>query len=149
MISARITRANTAVLALAGLVLLFAADNILPSIISSFPADGYWFGQMLGAALLGLANFNYFNRTALLGGIYGRAVTASNSTFYVVAALSLVRQATRTSPSPGFWVVTAICLSFAATYSWLLYRGPFESDLSKQRGSAALASAETNTTIKP
>jgi hypothetical protein len=147
MISSKITSANMIVLALAGLALLFAADNILPHVLAGFPPDGYWVGQIMGAALLGLANFNYFSRAALIGGIYGRAVTASNSTFYVVTALSLLRQATRSEGSLVFWTITAVCVGFAAIYSWLLYRGPFESDLSTQRG--RLASPETNTTIRP
>src|SRR5687767_353386 len=124
MISSFVTRASAFTQAFAGFALLFAADNILPMAVAGYPRGGAWVGQMLGAALIGLATFNHFSRWTLLGGIYGRAVVASNATFYFIAALSLLRSG---SGSAGalLWAVTAITVLFALVYVWLLYRGPF------------------------
>ncbi len=148
MISAYITRVSAILLLLAGLALLFAADAILPVMIVSYPPSGHWLGQILGAGLLGLASFNYFNRSALIGGIYGRAVVASNMTFYFVTAMVLLRHLRGDEASVSFLLLTAVAALFAGVYGWLLFRGPFKRDLTLQKGPGQLASSETNTSIK-
>ena len=148
MISGHITRASALVLFLSGLTLLFAADAIMPTLVPAYPPSGSWLGQVLGAALLGLANFNYFSRAALLGGIYGRPVVASNMTFYFVSAMVLLRHFRSEGAGISITLVTAVAAVFAAVYGWLLFRGPFERDIQLQRGAAQLAPNETNPTIR-
>ena len=59
--------------------------------VPAFPPAAAWLGQLLGAAWLGVAALNWLQRTALLGGIYGRPVVFANTVMYVVSALSLLR----------------------------------------------------------
>jgi hypothetical protein len=133
-ISSAISRTNAAFLALVGLTLLFAADDVLPQVIPAFPATAAWFGQILSAALLSLAVFNWFNRSVMQGGIYGRPVVAANTTFYFISVLALLKVALRSDAPVALWIVLVPILIFAVIYAWLLFRGPFERDLATERG---------------
>jgi hypothetical protein len=129
LISSLLSRASSAVLALGGLVFLFAPDVILPSLIPDSPPSGWWLAQLLAAAWLALACLNWFSRTMLLGGIHGRAVVASNAVCYFVGATSLLKATTTQNVPPAFWLLTVPVVLFAAAYSWLLFRGPVERDV--------------------
>jgi hypothetical protein len=133
LISSTISRTNAAFLAIIGLVLLFASDDLLPRLIPTFPPGAAWFGQLLAAALLALAVFNWFNRSTLQGGIYGRPVVAANTTFYFVSALALVKVVTRSAAPSALWVVFVPFALFAGVYAWLMFRGPFERDIAAER----------------
>ena len=96
MIGSAITRVNALLLLLAGVVLLFAPDRVLPSLVIGYPPSGVWLGQLLGAACLGFAALNWLQRNAVIGGIYGRPVVFANLVFYFVSATSLLRLAVDT-----------------------------------------------------
>ena len=66
MISPRITRVSATLQLLAGLALLFAADNVLALIAPGIPPSANWIGQVVGGALIALAVMNWLDRTALL-----------------------------------------------------------------------------------
>ena len=133
MISSTIARTNAAFLALLGLVLLFASDDLLPRLIPTFPPGAAWFGQLLAAALLALAVFNWFNRSTLQGGIYGRPVVAANTTFYFVSALALLKVVTQSAAPRALWMVFVPFALFAGLYAWLMFRGPFERDIAAEQ----------------
>src|SRR3982751_1185618 len=71
LISSLVSRASAALLAIGGVALLFAADDILPRIIPGFPEAGAWVGQLLAAPWLGVAALNWLNRSFVIGGITG------------------------------------------------------------------------------
>ena len=132
MISTLITRASAALLALGGLVLLFASDAVLPRLVAGFPPAGVWLGQLLGAAWLGVAALNWASQPALLGGIYGRPVVLTNAALYFIAAMVLLKFVIRRDAPTILWLVTVPIAVFAAVYVWLLFRGPFERDFQSQ-----------------
>ena len=135
LLSTWISSTSAVVLSFAGATLLFASDNILPQAIPAFPPAGAWLGQLLGAALLAIAALDWLSRWTLLGGIYGRALVTTNAVLYFISAMVLLRTLTRGSASAGLWVV-AIPMGFlAATYCWLLFRGPIERDFQVYRRS--------------
>lgn len=134
MLSSLISRASAGVLALGGLILLFAPDLVLAALIPGYPPTGAWLAQLLAAAWLGLASLNWISRGALLGGIYGRPVVAANAVSYFVGATSLLRAALRPGQPAALWLVAAPLALFAALYGWLLLRGPFERDVAMHTG---------------
>jgi hypothetical protein len=133
LISTWISRASAAVLLLGGMALLFASDVILPRLVPGFPAGGAWLGQLLGAAWIGMAALNWLSRSALLGGIYSRPVVVANAALYFIAAMVLLRLATRGGVSVALALVMVPVVVFAAVYGWLLYRGPVGSDMESYR----------------
>jgi hypothetical protein len=132
MISTLITRASAGVLALGGLALLFASDAIVPRLIPGFPASGAWLGQLLGAAWLGVAALNWASQPAMLGGIYGRPVVLTNAALYFIAATVMLKVVVRGDGRAVLWAITILLTLFAAIYTWLLFRGPFERDFQSQ-----------------
>ncbi len=129
MISSLISRSSAGFFALGGLAMLFAPDLVLSALIPGFPVSGLWLGQLLGAAWLGLAWMNWINRTALLGGIYARAVVGANAVCYFVGASSVFKMFTQRAQPAGLWLFEGVISGFALVYGCLLLRGPIPRDL--------------------
>lgn len=108
---------------------LFASDVLLPRLLPTFPIDGYWFGQLLGAAWLGFAALTWQSRGQLLGGIYGRPIVFANFTHWFVAASVLLTAARRAEVATTLVILTAVATLFALGYGYLLLKGPFARDL--------------------
>lgn len=113
---------SAVVLGISGAVLLFAADQILPALLP-VPASAAWFGQLLGAAWLGVAALDWFARGLTIGGIYGRPVVMANLLLYFASATSLLKVSVRPLEDVvgAAGVVAAV---MAGLYGWLLYRPP-------------------------
>jgi hypothetical protein len=126
VISASVTRVSAAVQLLGGVAFLFAPDVLLPALVPGFPPAGAWLGQLLGAAWLGVAALNWLQRSALLGGIYGRPVVLANAVLYAVSALSLLRALLDGGVPKPIWLLFAPAAALAVVYGALLLRGPFD-----------------------
>ena len=126
VISTNVSRISAVVLLLAGLVLLFASDTILPALVPGLPRSAAWLGQLLAAAWVGLGAANWISRTSVLGGIYGRPIVMGNTALYLVSGLSLLRALADGTAPRGMWVPCAIALALAGVYGALLLRGPFD-----------------------
>jgi hypothetical protein len=111
------------VLAVCGLILLFAADDLLPRFVAGIGTEASWIGQVLGAAWLGLAALNWLSKGSVLGGIYGRPIVMANAIVYFVTTTVLIR-----APFRGALVAALVPGLFAIVYGLLLFRGPFGAD---------------------
>jgi hypothetical protein len=129
MISSLLSRVSAALLLLGGGALLFASDVLLPALVQGFPPAAAWLGQLLGAALLGVAALNWLQRGAVLGGIYGRPVVFANFVLYFVSALSLLRALLGGGAPRALWLVFAPAAALAMAYGALLLRGPLDRPL--------------------
>ncbi len=134
MISSLISRSSAGFLALGGLLLLFAPDEILPRVVPDFPASASWLGQLIAAGWLALAILNWASRSSLLGGIYGRPVVLANALFYFIGATTLSRIVPAHPQTVALYVIAVPIVLFAALYAWLLFRGPIGSDFARARG---------------
>jgi hypothetical protein len=119
----QISRASAIVLAGAGIALLFAGDDLLPRLISGFPSQGAWLGQLLAAAWLGIAALNWLNRGARVGGIYGRPIVLTNIGVYFISAMVLLRIVALPHAPMAVAVAALVASLFAGAYAWLLFRG--------------------------
>jgi hypothetical protein len=125
MMSSVLSHISALLLFVAGLVLLFAPDVVLPAVVPGFPAAGAWLGQLLAAAWLGVAVLTWLQRKAVLGGIYGRPTVLANLALYFISALSLLRVLLNHGAVPILWVLVAIMCVLALAYGALLLCGPF------------------------
>ncbi|MBC7791434.1 MAG: hypothetical protein H7Z74_15925 [Anaerolineae bacterium] len=132
MTSTLISRASVAVLLVAGLMLLFAPEIVLSRLIAGYPAAGLWLGQVLGAAWLGVAALNWLNRSAVLGGIYGRPTVMGNLILHFISALVILKAAQRAGFPGMLCLLAASAAVLAIAYGVLLLRGPFAADASAQ-----------------
>jgi hypothetical protein len=126
VISSILSRVSAALLLSSGIALLFASDTLLPALVTEAPAEAAWLGQLLGAAWLGVGTLNWLQRSAVLGGIYGRPVVFANLVLYFVSALSLLRAALGGAAAPELWVAFVPAAVLAGAYATLLLRGPFD-----------------------
>lgn len=126
MISSSITRLSIALLLVGGALLLFAPDVVLGMLAPGVPSSAGWLGQLIAAAWLGVAAMNWLQRTAVLGGIYGRPVVSANLVLYFVSAMSLVRARLDGATPVAAWIVIVPIALMAAAYAALLFRGPFD-----------------------
>ena len=81
--------------------------------------------QIAGAGLFATGILNWVAKGLTLGGIYGRPVTMTNFTFYLVSFMALLKFVTRT-PNPG-WYLMGLCLlhgAFALAFGRLLFGNP-------------------------
>jgi hypothetical protein len=124
VISTLVSRSSAAILVAGGVLLVFAADEVLPRLSPGFPPSSAWLGQILGAAWLGLAALNWINRRAILGGIYGRPIVFANLIHYFIAAMVLIRAAN--AGSKLIWLLAVPAITLALAYGALLFRGPFD-----------------------
>ncbi|MBS0326572.1 MAG: hypothetical protein JSS46_08515 [Proteobacteria bacterium] len=125
MVSSIVSQISALVLFVAGLVLLFAPDVVLPAVVSGFPVSGAWLGQLLAAAWFGVAALNWLQRRVVLGGIYGRPTVLANVALYFISALSLLRVLLGHGATPLLWLAVAVAGLLAAAYGALLLYGPF------------------------
>jgi hypothetical protein len=107
-------------LAVLGLACLFAPTATLSALLlgpaNLFPALP---GQLLGAALLGLAALNWLSRGSAVGGIYGRPLVVANLAHFLVGALVLVRPALALG---SFQAASWLLLAFYAVFGFLFLR---------------------------
>jgi len=126
MISSVVSRVSAVVLLVGGVTLLFAPDVVLPAVVPAFPPAAMWLAQLLAAAWLGVAALNWLQRSALLGGIYGRPVVLTNGALYFISALSLLRALLDGTAPVVMWLVFIPLAALAVVYGALLLRGPFD-----------------------
>ena len=129
MTSPLISRASAGLLLAAGMALLFVPDVVLPGLVSGYPVEALWIGQLLGAAWLGVAGLNWMARATILGGIYGRPIVIANLAIYFIGGLVLLRAAEGAGFPPGLSLLLASAALPALAYGWLLFRGPLQKDL--------------------
>lgn len=120
---------------MAGLAFLFVPDAVLPRLIPDYPPTALWLGQLLGAAWLGVAALNWWSRTTILGGIYGRPVVLANLAIYFIGALVMLSAARRAKLPGAVWMAVALAVVLAVAYGWLLWRGPLPKDWGKRDAS--------------
>jgi hypothetical protein len=115
--------ASSAIYAGAGVPLLFAADELQRRVDGNVSPTGVWMGGMLGGALVAFALLNWFNRTQMIGGIYGRPLLIANLmllTNIVFPALRVWR--TNAHPLPA--TMAALFGVLLLLFGRLLFRTP-------------------------
>lgn len=145
MISGLISRVSAGVLFLAGTVLLFASDTVLPRLVAGMQPAATWPGELIGAGWLALAALNWLSRGTVLGGIYGRPIVIANVALYFITAMILLRVAVERGGPGGLWLIGGATLVLAAVYGWLLLRGPADGDISRVAGAGAEVEAASPT----
>jgi len=115
--------AAAAVYLAAALPLLFAPGEILRAATGGAPSvlDTALL-QLVAAALFGFAMLNWFQRTTVTGGIYGRPIVAANLSHAMIAAFSLAHFA-KAGTLPGLlFVPLGLYTVLALGFGWAFFR---------------------------
>lgn len=124
--SSVVSRVSALILLCAGVTLLFASDVVLPLFVPGLPPAALWLGQLLAGAWLGVAALNWLQRSAVLGGIYGRPVVLTNLILYFMTYASLVRPVLSGRAPAPWWGIEIVSAVMTVVYAALLFRGPFD-----------------------
>jgi hypothetical protein len=109
-----------------GLLLLVAPAEVGTRLATG--NDARVVAQLLGAALIGHGAMTWIARASLLGGIYGRAVTAGNQVHFTIGAFVLIDRGLSQNVTVTHWGVVTFYLVGAAFFAWRVFgRGPAES----------------------
>ena len=87
--------------------------------------------QIAGGLYLGFAILNWMNRTAPVGGIYGKPVATANLIHFLVEALMLIKEVLDGGLGNGFTVLCVLYTLFAAGFASTLFRDPFSGRASR------------------
>lgn len=134
--STRVSDASAAFLAVTGMLLLFASEEMLPMVVTGFPPAVAWIGELVASGWLAMAILNWANRKALLGGVYGRPVVLTNMLFYFSTLMTLLRLVSKQVVPIGVLYVLVPIAIFTLLYGRLLYRGPLGDDYERFRNAA-------------
>ncbi|MEQ8582491.1 MAG: hypothetical protein RIC30_07525 [Marinoscillum sp.] len=115
-------------LALAGIALTFAPEEILLTISAEGTPALILILQLLGALYFGFGMLNWMTKTGRIGGIYNRPVAVANFSHYAIAGLALMKSLTSVSDLPTvIWVVAIVYAAFAVAFGALLFWNPLKS----------------------
>lgn len=116
--------ASAVSLAVAGIVLTFAPDEVAQSLGADSPTILL---QLLGAAYFGFAMVNWTAKANLIGGIYARPIAIGNFSHFAIGAMALIKIANQSEG--GFLIgLTIIYVVFAVLFGIILFRHPVKSN---------------------
>ena len=95
-------------LAVLGLSLTFAADNIIVwlGIDNSVPINLIF--QLLGAAYFAFAMLNWMAKGAIIGGIYNKPIAIANLSHFLIGGLALTKAVINNPPLPVIFIILAV-----------------------------------------
>lgn len=128
MRSAYLSRLSAFILGAPAVVLLFGADDLLPTLIPGFTSGNAWVGQLAASGWIAVAMLNWISLNTVIGGIFGRPLVLTNLTVYVVTATTLSKAAASTAFPAAMLGASAVAAGMAAAYGWLMMRGPLQAD---------------------
>ena len=124
---AKILMTSSALLmGIAGLSLLLFPQELLSFFGSESTTLIARFMQILGALYLALATINWIAKANLIGGIYGRAITAGNFTHFFLVTL-LFLKGLRLTPFPvGHLAAMSIYVLYTVFFGRILFSTPWQ-----------------------
>jgi hypothetical protein len=115
---------SAAVMAIAGLLLSFAPQELLTFASLTANPGAVLAAQVTGATLLGFALMNWMARGNTIGGIYQRPLAIGNFTHFAVAGIALAKALLSGERPMPLIVLTAVYLFFAIAFGLILFYPP-------------------------
>jgi hypothetical protein len=116
--------ASALFMAVIGLALTFAPQEILHRFDSDATIWEQAMAQLCGALYVGFALMNWMALGATLGGIYGRPVVIGNLVHFMMGALVLLKMAGGPSSSTAQWTLTFAYVVFAVLFAFVIFTHP-------------------------
>ena len=119
MIGKLILAASCALLAVAGVLLIFLPQESIVALGIAANPGAVAMTQLLAAALLAFGFIDWNSRANIVGGIYSRPLVLGNFLFYGVGAISLGKALPHLPAVLAFAEV--VLALFAMAFGWLLF----------------------------
>lgn len=116
--------ASAVFLAMVGLALTFAPQEILRRLDSDATTWERTVAQLCGALYCGFALMNWMAKGTTLGGIYGRPIVIGNLVHFTMGALVLLKRAGGRSNEAAQWSLAAAYGVFALLFGYVMFTHP-------------------------
>lgn len=116
--------ASAAFMAVMGLALTFAPQEVLHRFDSDATLWERTLAQLCGAVFCGVAFMNWMAKGVALGGIYGRPVVIGNLAHFTMGALVLLKMPGGHAHSVLYWSLTAAYGVFAVLFGYVMFTHP-------------------------
>ena len=110
------------VLALAGIIALFAPENLSALLNASTTNSTFVLVQVLGAVYFSFALMNWTAKDSAIGGIYARPVSLGNFSHFFTGTLILAKHLFASEFSLPVLLITLVYAVFAVIFYWLVFR---------------------------
>jgi len=112
---------SSILLGLAGLIALFAPQEVLAALLVPVTQPLPLVIQLLGAFYCSFALTNWIAKESTIGGIYARPTSLGNFAHFTVGTLALAKYQIADEASPLLLVVLSVYAIFAILFGWLVF----------------------------
>jgi hypothetical protein len=84
--------------------------------------------QIMGAMYFSFAMINWFAKSNVIGGIYGKPIAIGNFTHFSISSLALIKGVNIDTSSAIILVATLIYLIFAILFGYIAFGNPIKRD---------------------
>jgi len=119
--------ASAAFMAVIGLALTFAPQEILHRFDTHASTWEQTVAQLCGALYCGFALMNWMAKGATLGGIYGRPIVIGNVVHFRMGVLVVVKMQSGPSSLAAQWSLAGMYLVFAVLFGYVTFTNPGKS----------------------
>ena len=109
-------------LGLAGILALFAPENLLAMLGAPAANPLSVFIQLMGALYFSMAIMNWTAKDSAIGGIYARPVSLANFAHFFIGALLSIRYQLSNEFNLLILLVLVVYVVFASLFYWLVFR---------------------------
>ena len=113
---------SSLVLGLAGILTLFAPENLLAMLGAPAANPLPVLIQLMGALYFSMAMMNWTAKDSAIGGIYARPVSLANFAHFFIGALLLIRYHLSNEFNLLIVWVLVVYVAFASLFYWLVFR---------------------------
>ena len=113
---------SSLILAMAGILTLFAPDVLLSALGVAVTAQLAVLVQLLGALYFSFALMNWTAKDSAIGGIYARPVSLANFSHFFSGTLLLVKYLFSNEFNLPILLISILYASFALVFYWLVFR---------------------------
>ena len=113
---------SSLVLGLAGILTLFAPENLLAMLGAPAANPLSVFIQLMGALYFSMAMMNWTAKDSAIGGIYARPVSLANFAHFFIGTLLLAKYLLSNGYSMIILSMLVVYAIFASLFYWLVFR---------------------------
>ncbi|MCD8741308.1 hypothetical protein LT679_11900 [Mucilaginibacter roseus] len=114
-----------AFLAVMGIALTFAADDIIITFVAEPTEILRIISQLLGATYFAFAVLNWMAKGAIIGGIYNKPLVMANFAHFFIGGAMLAKTALRNQQLPaGLVILAGIYVVMALLFAFIMFRHP-------------------------
>lgn len=116
--------ASAVVMGLAGVILIFAADEVMSYLDITANLRVSLIFQLAGALYFSFAILNWKAKDNIIGGVYSKPVALGNLMHFLVGGMALIKAATGHSGTTLITGASVIYLVFAILFALVMFRHP-------------------------